>query len=140
MWTVKIGSKNQIKIIAALVCVLGAAFIFLLYVPERPDITMFYGLDLIVLWYPLTAVIYGGAVTLASFRDARYIGILAVVFLVLAVLNTVIHDFVELPAAFIYTAIAEAGGLVSWGIGKIIRGTVSSYRAYMEKSRNSYGR
>lgn len=122
------------KVIVGAVCVLAAVAVYLLYVPPRPDITSFYGLDLIVIWYPLTSLLYGAAVMLACRRDYGYAALMGALHLVIAILNTVVRDFAELPAAFVYTGIAAASAVLVWLIMLLCRVVVNSYRLYKEKS------
>ncbi len=125
---------TKTKIVAGIACVLAAAAVFLLYVPPRPDITFFYGLDLIIVWYPLTAILYGAAVMLACRGDYVFAALMGVIFLAIAILNTVIRDFAELPAAFVYTVIAAASAVLTWLIVRLCKSVVRSYRMYKEKS------
>lgn len=125
------------KLTAGALISLAAAAVFLLYVPPRPDIAFFYGLDLIIVWYPLTALLYGAAVMLACRRDYAFAAIMGVIFLAVAVLNTVIRDFVELPAAFVYTVIAVASAALTWLIIKLCKCIARSYRLYKEKRTGS---
>ncbi len=130
----KIDSRSKIKLAVGLLLVLAAVFVFLLYVPPRLPMASFYGIALIVVWYPLTAVLYGAAAVLSAFRDYLYIAVMIVLFLSVALLNTLIRDFVEPQAALVYTGMAVASAVLTSIIMAIVKGIVHSWREYRQKS------
>lgn len=130
----KIDRHFKIKLVIGFFCVLAAVFVFLIYVPPRPAMASFYGIALIVVWYPLTAILYGAAAVLSAFRDYFYIAVMMVLFLCITLLNTVIRDFVEPQAALVYTGMAVASAVLTAVIMAIIKGIMHSWCEYRQKS------
>ncbi len=130
----KIDRHLKIKLAVGLLLVLAAVFVFLIYVPPRPAMASFYGIALIVVWYPLTAVLYGACAALSAFRDYLYVAIMTVLFLTISLLNTVIRDFAEPQAALVYTGMAVASAVLTSVIMAIVKGIMRSWREYRQKS------
>ncbi len=124
----------KMKLAVGLLLVLAAVFVFLIYVPPRPAMASFYEIALIVVWYPLTAILYGAAAALSAFRDYLYIAIMMVLFLVVSLLNTVIRDFAEPQAALVYTGMAVASVVLTSVIMAVVREIMCSWREYKQKA------
>ncbi len=86
-----------------------------------------------LVYYPLTALVYGITTVITAFRDRGYIALMTVIFLVCALLNGIAKEVVEVPASLIYTAIMIGAALLAAAVKALILAIVGSYKLYKQK-------
>ena len=113
------------KLTAFVLLNLALCLVFLVLIPEKTgggSIQIdFYGIEQMLVYYPLLAVLYGIATAVTSFRDYVYAGLMGVIFFVCALANSLRYDIVEPPAAFVYTGIMLAFMLAAFGVIALVR-------------------
>lgn len=112
------------KIISFILCNLALCLVFFILVPEKnpnPGFMDFYGLEELLIYYPLFSALYGIAVMLTCHEDYIFALFMGVIFFVCALANSLLYDITEPPAAFVYTAIMFAFALATLAIMMLVR-------------------
>lgn len=112
------------KVISFILCNLALCLVFFILVPERnpnPDFLDFYGLEQLLVYYPLLSAFYGVTVMLTCRGDYAFASLMGVIFFVCALANSLIYDITEPPAAFVYTGIMLAFAALTLGIVMLVR-------------------
>jgi len=121
-------NKIVIKLAALILMnlMLCAVFFVLSSIPDHGIYMSSWHLELFLVWYPLSAVIFGAAAILSAFGDRVYLALMGVIFLTVTMINALTMNVVELPAAFVYTGIMLCAALVT----AFIKAAVKAYMHY----------
>ena len=108
-------------------------FFILSAIPDHGIYMASWHLELFLLWYPLSAIVYGMAAVLTAFGDRMYLALMGVTFLTVTILNAAVMDVVAIPAAFVYTGIMLAAAILT----ALVKAAVMAYLQYRNYKKGS---
>ena len=111
-----------------LLCVV---FFLLSAIPDHGIYMASWHFELFLIWYPLTALLFGILSVVSSFGDWIYLLLMGVIFLTVSCTSAVNMSVIALPAAFLYTLIMLGAMLVSL----LLRAAILAYLQYRNYKR-----
>ena len=108
-------------------------FFILSAIPDRGIYMASWHFALFLVWYPLSAIVYGMAAVLTALGDRMYLALMGATFLTVTIISAFVMDVVAIPAAFVYTGIMLAAAILT----ALVKAAVMAYLQYRNYKKGS---